>query len=171
MNEPTMLDATSDLVSMDVCTKIKKWLVDEDWNITEIQAEDIRWGLHCEDQFKRKMNVIQRNNRPDQVLIIGGVILVDSMKRKMERMDIKKQQEFRWLINIELLKTNLEFQMVGTPLEKIDLSQRLYYDALTKDEFIQRVSCLRRGIILILALLQRQFNEIPEETKLGFQLN
>jgi len=59
------------------------------------------------------------------------------------------------------LQADVEFEGLTDPLKRIVVAEPIFYDALTKDLFVQRFSQVKRAMLLILWSLRRFFAEPP----------
>ncbi|MBI3953178.1 MAG: DUF2299 family protein [Chloroflexi bacterium] len=150
---------------------IQSWLQEEGWSIgiPAAPTPDMRWVLTGQDPGGRHVLIAQRIDRSDQILINGGVTVSDEHRQRMAALGQDERDAFIWELHFTLLGTDVEFQLIGDPLERVMIAQRIYYDALTKDAFLQRVSDVRKGVILVIGMVRHQFRETPPRRELGFK--
>lgn len=157
-----------DLFSEDAKTKIQAWLMQDGWSLSQAD-EGVAWAFIAEDRLKRKVVVGQPKGRPDELVIQGAIKFDETMTKKAEQLPKKEQDEFLWELRFELVRTNLEFSGIKMPLKRIEVSERIFLDDLTKDSFLQRVSQVRKGVLIILWMLSRKFEQEPPKREFGFQ--
>ena len=78
----------------------------------------------------------------------------------------KKRQDFLWDLRFDLLMTDVEFSGLSDPLGRIGVGQPIFYDALSKDLFMQRLSEVKKALLLILWKIARLMEEPPPQ--IGF---
>ncbi|GAG02639.1 unnamed protein product, partial [marine sediment metagenome] len=74
-----------------------------------------------------------------------------------------------WDLRFELVRTNLEFSGISLPLKRVEVIERLFLDALTKDSLLQRASEVRKGVLIVIWMLARRFAQQPPPRQVGFQ--
>lgn len=154
--------------------KIQAWLMQEGWKIGEQVSPDTQWIILAEDEHQRKIAVAQKIGRDDQVIIQGGVNVVDPIRGQFMAISQQQRQEFLNDLGLKLIEINCEFAGLKEPLETIIVTQRIYYDALTKDAFLQRASLVRNGLLVVLWAMARRFGQAPpasppDEHRIGFR--
>jgi len=145
----------------DVKDKIKTWLVEEGWQLTEREAPDARFALVAEDQKGHKMVVSQKAAAGDRVVVQVTISLSDDDSQRFSALPEKKRQQFLWDLRFGLLQADVEFDGLTDPPKQIVVAEPIFYDALTKDLFVQRFSQVKRAMLLILWSLRRFFAEPP----------
>lgn len=152
--------------------QVQSWLMEEGWSIAEGDGEDIAWALTCRDLQGRGVAVAQRQNRPDQILINAAVSPSPVHAEEVAALEPLARYHFMDDLGLALLGIGVEFSFEGENLQTIVIGERIYADALTKDEFLQRVSRVRRAVILVIASFRRKFAKLqqePSEPPLGFR--
>jgi hypothetical protein len=157
----TVANSTGDSTHNDVKDKIKTWLVQEGWQLTERAAPDLRFALVAEDQQGHKIVVSQRAAAADRIVVQVTISLSDDDSQRFSALPEKKRQQFLWDLRFGLLQADVEFQGLTDPLKRIVVAEPIFYDALTKDLFMQRFSQVKRAMLLILWSLRRFFAEPP----------
>lgn len=145
----------------DVKDKIKTWLVEEGWQLTERAAPDARFALVAEDQKGHKMVVSQKAAAADRVVVQVTISLSDDDSQRFSALPEKKRQQFLWDLRFGLLQADVEFDGLTDPPKQIVVAEPIFYDALTKDLFVQRFSQVKRAMLLIIWSLRRFFAEPP----------
>ena len=158
-----------ELFSEDAKAKVHAWLMEAGWGVRQESGVGVAWVFVAEDRFKRKVVVGQPAGKPDELVIQGAVKFDETMTNKVEQLPEKERDEFLWELRFELVRTNLEFNGVRIPLKRIEVSERIFLDALTKDTFLRRVSQVRKGILIVLWMLARKFAQEPPKREFGFQ--
>jgi len=155
--------------------RIQNWIMEEGWKVGTASSPDAAWVVTGEDSQGRHITVAQRQDRPDQIVINGAVDISEPHKTLWRDMDLDAKRAFALDLQIRLLYLDVEFQGVGGAAENPDrfiFAQRIYYDGLTKDAFLQRVSWVRRAVTLFIILVNKQFQPTaPQRQPMGFKVD
>ena len=149
--------------------RVRTLLMEDEWSLRQESFPQSIWAFVAEDRLNRKIVVGQTVDREDQLIIQGAVTLNQATTDRIAQLPEDERNNFLWDLRFELLRTNLEFEGIQNPLERVQVSERIFLDALTKDTFLQRTSEVRKGVIIIQWMLQRKFVEQPSQRQLGFQ--
>lgn len=149
--------------------RVQTWLMEDKWSLRKVTIADSLWAFAAEDTLGRKIVVGQKPDREDELIIQGSINIGSELANKLENLPQIEMDELLWDIRFELLRTNLEFDGIESPLERIGVNERLFFDALTKDEFLKRASDVRKGVLIVLRMLARKFAQQPPKKQLGFQ--
>lgn len=160
---------TGDQSIEEVRQRIQGWLMEEGWSIGQADVPDAAWTLTGKDPVGRHIIVAQRANRSDQVLINGSVSVSKQHLGAYNALSQEERGLFAWEIQSTLLSRDIEFSVDGDPPSKFLIAQRIYYDGLTKDAFLQRVSEVRRAVTTLLMMYARKFQPAPKKKELGFK--
>jgi len=173
MADETKLPAVQE--AEDWKTRIQGWLMEEGWKVGTASSPDALWVLTGEDSLRRHIAVAQRQNRPDQIVINGAVDVSEPHKGNWLAMEQDAKRIFALDLQIALMNIDVEFQATGKVPETPDrfiFAQRIYYDGLTKDAFLQRVSWVRRAVTLFIVLINKQFQPTaPQKQPMGFKID
>ena len=60
-------------------------------------------------------------------------------------------------VQLQLLQLGVMFDGIRDPLERVVVLQHIYYDALTKDAFVQRLFQVLRGLFIVDGVIARTF--------------
>lgn len=160
---------STDTSPTEIRGKLQTWLMEDGWSIRQQSLPDTVWAFVAEDEQKRKLIVGQRSAREDEILLQGAIVIDEETGNKIAGLDEDERNNFLWDLRFELLRTNLEFQGVEIPLKQINVTERIFMDALTKDAFLQRASEVRKGVLVVLWMVNREFAQQPPHRQLGFQ--
>jgi len=149
--------------------QVRTWLMDDGWSLRQDKPQGALWVFIADDGKGRKIVIGQNANREDTIILQGGINIDDTTSQKIDNLPAEERDDFLWELRFELLRTNLEFQGISLPLKRIELSERIVIDALTKDCFVQRTSELKKGVLLVLWMLARKFAQQPPAKQMGFQ--
>ncbi|HKZ80924.1 MAG TPA: DUF2299 family protein [Pyrinomonadaceae bacterium] len=157
--------STANQPSQNKRSRIQSWLMQEGWKIGELPiTEAALWGITATSDIGHVIIVAQPRQPTDRTIIQASVTVDDDTKRQIAAMSQEKRQEFWWRIRLGLLEMGLEFSGFAEPINLLGVSQRIYDDGLTKDEFLQRVSQVKRGVIFILWMIQRGLQQPPDDS-------
>lgn len=149
--------------------KVHDWLMEDGWSLRQESFPQAIWAFVAEDRLGRKIVVGQNADKEDQVIIQGAVIFDEKTTNKIAQLPEDERNNFLWELRFELLKTDLEFSGIEIPLKSIQVSERIFFDALTKDSFLQRASQVRKGVLIIQWMMLKKFAQQPPRKQLGFQ--
>ena len=149
--------------------KIRTWLMEDGWSLRIEPSKDAIWAFVAEDGGKRKIVVGQTVGREDNVIIQAAVDVDDEIRNKLAQLPEDERNNFLWDLRFELIRTNLEFSGIQIPLKRIEVIERLFLDALTKDAFLQKASEVRKGVLIVLWMVARKFAQKPQQRQLGFK--
>lgn len=130
--------------------KVQNWLMSEGWQIAEQSHPDLAWLIRAEDGAQRRILVGQSKARPDQIHLEARVNLADEHRKMFENLPEEKRRDILWDLRFRLLSMHVDFAGVAEPMEAVVLTQRIYLDGLTKDNFLQRFSIVRNAVITVI---------------------
>jgi hypothetical protein len=146
--------------------RIRKWLLDEGWQLTEQAATKIRFAFVAQDGTGLKMVISQPADKADRLSISANVTIDDKANKMLGALPQKKRREFLWNLRFALLQTDVEFGGISEPLKQVSVGEPIFYDGLSKDRFMEKLSQVRKAILLILWSFARLAEEPPP--KMGF---
>ncbi|MGD9117297.1 MAG: DUF2299 family protein [Dehalococcoidia bacterium] len=160
---------TTEMSSAQIREKIRTWLMEDGWSLRQDMPKQGLWAFIAEDQFGRKIVVGQRENKEDEIVIQGAVNIDDDTTDRIGRLTEDERNALLWELRFELVRTNLEFSGISLPLKRVEVLERVFLDALTKDRFLQRTSEVRKGVLIVIWVLSRKFAQPPPPRQVGFQ--
>jgi hypothetical protein len=134
----------------DIRNQVQNWLMSEGWQIAEQAHPDLAWLIRAEDAAKRRILVGQSKARPDLIHLEARVNLVDAHRRMFENLPPQTRRKILWDLRFRLLVMNVDFAGVAEPMRTVQVTQRLYMDGLTKDNFLQRFKNVRNALITVI---------------------
>ena len=147
--------------------KIQNWLMAEGWNLAEQAHPDLAWLIRAEDAGGRKILVGQNKARPDLIHLEARVNIADEHRRKFESLPEDRRREILWKLRFRLLLMNVEFVGVAEPMQAVLLTQRIYWDGLTKDSFIQRFLIVRNAVITVIWSIMQDLEGVEPPAESG----
>lgn len=144
-------------------SQIIKWLVQDGWKVSDSPSGDAEWLVTCEDDAGRRLVVGQKKNRPDLVILQGGVTLPDLQREVGDRLRPKSRESMLWDLRLFLLQMGVEFGGIEWPLDKVRVSQRLYVDSLSHNEFVQLLLRIKNALLAVIWSVSRELAEPPPE--------
>lgn len=139
--------------------RVKDWLETE-WTLSEIYDPNTSWIVQAINKApgaeEQAFLVLQTTIFPDQLLIQGSTEVVPEMQEQLTAMTAAERREFIWELRFGLLKLGVEFTGVVDPLEMVMVRKTIWDDALTKDEFMNRVDQVNSAVIYVIWMLQRR---------------
>ena len=147
--------------------KIQNWLMAEGWNLAEQAHPDLAWLIRAEDAGGRKILVGQNKARPDLIHLEARVNIAEEHRRKFESLPEERRREILWKLRFRLLLMNVEFVGVAEPMQAVLLTQRIYWDGLTKDSFIQRFLIVRNAVITVIWSIMQDLEGVEPPAESG----
>lgn len=139
--------------------RIKDWLETE-WILSEIYDPNTSWVVQATNRTAaadcQSFVVLQTTIFPDQMLIQASAEVVPEMQEQLTALSAVERREFLWDLRFGLLKLGVEFIGVADPLELVMIRKTIWDDALTKDEFMNRVDHVNSAVIYVIWMLQRR---------------
>ena len=153
--------------SQEARRRIQTWLTEEGWRIGEEDIPEAVWVITGQGARRRHITIAEKANRPDQVLISGGVSVSEEHRSLFAALPSEERDNFMWDLRFALLAADVEFDSVGDPPESFAIVQRIYHDGLTKDVFFQRVSQVRKGVLVVMWKFAQKFQPASLRQDLG----
>jgi hypothetical protein len=141
--------------------KIQSWLMGEGWTLSEKNHGTANWLIEARDSGGRHLVIGQRQGKEDQILLEGAVAVAEPHQQQLAALSGVERQEMLWNLRFALLTLGVEFHGVEEPMTRVMIGQRIYLDGLTKDRFLQRVSRVRNGVLLVIWSVARQLKLAP----------
>lgn len=151
--------------------RIQSWLLAEGWELAEKDHAEAVWLLEARDAGGRHLIVGQKRGKTDQLILEGAVVLSETHQTSFEALDGEARQELLWDLRFLLLGLGVEFQGVQDPFRRVTVGQRIYFDGLTRDGFLQRVTQVRNAILATIWTFARRLNLAPSADGAGEGVN
>lgn len=161
--------STANSRSAEIQAQIQTWLMEEGWRIRTENVPDAEWFLSGESEAQVRIGIGKKRERPDQIIIQGSVTFDQTHRNQIARLLPEERSDFLWDMRFSLLNMGVEFSGVTDTPQEVRISQRIYYDGLTKDRFLQRVSQVRNGVLNVLWMVARRLAQPPPERTVGFR--
>ncbi len=149
MNQPE-----PDTVQVQFKAKVERWLREDGWSLNEAPREGFSWRLLAEDNAKRKVMVLQREHRADQIIMEAGVTIGGGQLGRFEALTEAERQAILNRLKLELARAGYNYNGLELPFKAVGLSEVSYLDGLTKDVFMHRIQNLRRAVVLVSIVMQ-----------------
>ena len=162
-------DSVRNQRSAEIQAQIQTWLMEEGWRIRAENVPDAEWFLSGESEARVRIGIGQKRGRQDQIIIQGSVTFQQEQQEQIARLPSEQRNDFLWDMRLSLLNLGIEFSGIAEPPQEVRISQRIYYDGLTKDRFLQRVSQVRNGVLTVLWMVARRLAQPPPERTVGFR--
>ncbi len=145
----------------EIQTQVRAWLVEEGWQVQPLGGPEVSWGFSARDSMGRGIAVLQMSDHRDRIVIQTAIEVSEGHQQRIAGLPQNERISFLWEMQIRLMQIGVLFTGVSDPLQRIVLAQRIYYDALTKDAFLQRVSHVLNGLLVVLGTISQKFAEPP----------
>jgi hypothetical protein len=140
---------------------VHSWLAEESWTIKELADLQAAWAMEAIDPANRIIVVAQRSKSLDQIVIQAAIGFTERDQQRFAQLPSQERTDFLWDLRFKLLQSGVLFDGMSEPLQRVVVTQRIYYDGLTKDAFLQRVTLILNALLLVLWTLARKFQEPP----------
>lgn len=134
----------------DARDQVQNWLMSEGWQIAEQSHPDLAWLIRAEDAAQRRILIGQSKARPDMIHLEARVNLADEHRKMFENLPKETRRKILWALRFRLLAMNVDFVGVTEPMQAVLITQRIYLDGLTKDNFLQRFTNVRNAVITVI---------------------
>ncbi|MCK4388023.1 MAG: DUF2299 family protein [Dehalococcoidia bacterium] len=163
-NNPTINPSANEIRA-----QIQTWLMEEGWRIRPESVPDAEWFISGESEAGVRIGVGQRRGSADQIIAQGSVTTNQTHQQQIAQLSTEERNDFLWDMRFRLLNMGVEFSGITDTPQEIRISQRIYYDGLTKDHFLQRVSQVRNGVLAVIWMVARRLAQPPPERTVGFR--
>jgi hypothetical protein len=148
--------ADTDTTFQDKKARVKTWLTQEGWKINEDTAPDALWLLQIYHSPNCPILIGQPTEHPDALIIQVEAGFVEEFDRHFEKMSDKERREFVWDLRFGLLNMGVQFRGIAEPLHEVQVHLRIFDDALTKDEFLRRLSKIEAALDFTMWMCERR---------------
>lgn len=146
-----------------VRVKLEQWLTEEGYTVKVLDGKTTYFTLGVEHPTLHMLLTIgQSLAHRDRITILGTLKISEEHKKKLLEMSEGQRNSFLWDLKFTLVSNNIPFEMPHTGHvsnqsaravllpEQIIVSQAIWYDGLTKDNFMRQLNQAIKGIILVL---------------------
>lgn len=143
---------------------VRTYLIEDQWKVKPVEGR-VTWAFVAEDSQGRKIVVGQQPERRDAIFVQARLSVSDDWRARLSQLEPTERSELLWDIRFELLRMEPEFSGVAEDLQHIVVTQRIFFDGMTKDLFFQRVSQVRKSLLAAWWSLARglSYNPSPDE--------
>jgi hypothetical protein len=134
----------------EVLEKIKKWLDEESIEFTPEESSYLDFQLNIKEP---NQSIFSYKDKPDSIEFATYAELKDEDKKAFIAFRNKDDEKFKilWDLQRSLIEINVEHELNPNfdNLEKVIIRKKVYFDALTKDKFMDTIFALQRGAFLV----------------------
>lgn len=139
---------------------IQRWLLAEGYQLQEKPGPDMLFRFDITDPEGLPITVMQPASKEDMVQI-GVNWSPGDYEARFNNLPPERRGALLWNLRFSLLDLGVGFLGLDEPLGMINVSDYIYYDALTKDQLLHRVFHVRRALTLVNWMFNREFQEPP----------
>ena len=161
-DERTSMEQVSDPRTESLRYQIQSWLMEEGWHVRAEDPKGQAWLLTAVDEQQRRIGVAQVAQPADRI-VIQATLTVSNEDSYILAKDNETLDDVLWTIRFGLLTLGVEFGGIERPPKRITVMQRIYPDGLSKDKFLQRVTQVRNGLLMV----QWKFGQLVESLQKG----
>lgn len=152
--------------------RVQNWLIQEGWQIGELQSPQASWIIQATDQQGRVVLVAQPLAVSDKLDIHAQLTLDSQTAANLEHLESKERHVFLCEVRSDIIRLGVDYAEAGKQPDlptQLVLQQQIYDDGLTKDNFSQRVHQVIKAVCLVQLAFGRKFTDPnPPLNKVGF---
>lgn len=149
-----------------VKNNIQKWLLEDGYQIELQPDKNSLFRFIATDMIGIKTLIFQPNLMTDQILVAAGINFDDNQQNLFQTLENKDRVDFLWDLRFGLLNLDVGFNGITVPLKGIEISKPIYYDGLTKDALLQKLTTVKRGVLFTMWTFDRKFGEAKPKSDL-----
>jgi hypothetical protein len=166
---------TSGLTTEEMRSKIQAWLMEEGYQIGQIEDQTADFHLSAtHSQTHIMFEIIKPRNKPDMIAVATGVCLAPNQLTRLRAIQERKRADFLWDIKFQLLSGGYEFQFFpdsATTVEKVILSVSLWFDGISKHVFMSSITKVNSGFLFVSWKLNNELGTaeqtLPSDSGIG----
>ena len=155
------------MTSEAAASRIKTWLAQDKLSFEEKSLEGDRFRFAIKDQ-RLNTEVFQPTALEDSVFIVCVIVFRSS---DFQPMEASKRESLAWSIRLGLAQMGVEFEGVQMPLERVVVTNRIWYDGLSKDTFFSRWLEVRRSSLWLIWKVNEALGQEPQFPTTGGPVN
>jgi hypothetical protein len=135
--------------------KIQNWLIEEGYEVSKKDNPKTYFTIAAKHGTGMHIGVSQSLESKDKVTVEGGVEITNPKFRELPE---KERLDFLWELRYDLITNNIIFAMIpnGQLPNKILLLKNIWYDGLTKDNFMNTAQKIVEGKLMTLWKFQQK---------------
>jgi hypothetical protein len=147
--------------------EIKAWLIEEGWSVRQERPVGMAWSLVATSRQQVLVNLQQRSDHPDQVLIFAILQLEEATCDQIMQLPMAERRELLWDVRFRLLQLGVEFDGITEPPQRVTVGLAIYRDGLGKDNLLRRMTQVHNATLAAAWTFARKFAEPPPERTMG----
>lgn len=132
----------------EVKDKIKKWLTDEELYDNEVVDKNAQFNFVAKHQ-NIILHVFQPLSKKDSILVVCSLNLNEEQKKRLT--NVEKMELYQKLLSTDSL---FEFHPNINELENIRIQDFIFYDGLSKNEFMKTIFKLLKTVQIVNSYVQ-----------------
>ncbi len=150
-----------------VKANVKKWLLEEGFKVQPIIDDKSVFRFTSADSGGMKFQVLQPIEKADEVVFVAGITVTKEQQQILQNKDNKEQSMILWKIRLGLLDAGVGFSRLSMPLDSFDVHTEIYYDGLTKNEFMKSLNKIKRALFFAFWTVDQELGEAePQPNKI-----
>jgi hypothetical protein len=139
----------------EIKAKIQNWLIEEDYKVSKQDNPKTYFTILAEHVTGMHIGVSQELDSKDRLTIQGTVEIKND---KFQKLPENERLDFLWQLRYDLITNDINFAMFpdGKFPQRIALLKNIWYDGLTKNNFMNVTQRVVDGKLLILWKLQQK---------------
>lgn len=152
--------------------RVSEWLIDEGWKIQGAESPDAEWVFVAEDRQGKKVAFGRNRGRPGFLELQSNIVLDERHRAQLEDLAEDDLEEFLWDLRFELLRLDVEFHGLRSPLRAVGLKIRIYEEDLSRGQFYHQLRRMNRAMLMVLWSVTRKLSHpAPPDAPDGLSIN
>lgn len=148
--------------------RIQTWLMDIGYQIGTPTDDNSRFHLAVTTPLGTLVDVLQPNTQSDMVILGAGYQLTPEQTKRLKELNERRRDEFLWDLRFSLVLGHFSFDVQPASqalLEKVIITDTLYYDGITKNSFMKSFDHVHRGLMFTMWKLGKELGGLTPATQ------
>ena len=158
-------ESTSNEFTTKLRQRVTEYLTSEGWRVGGAKhPQGTQWLLEANDDKGRPIFVYQESTALktiERIMIGAAIRLGHEHQEKYLDLSPEDKRDLIYDLRQHLLLLGVGYAGLGDPLIKIVVEDIVYFDDLSKGEFLKSVRKVRNASLLVATVISRRFNEPP----------
>jgi hypothetical protein len=152
----------------EVQQKVEKWLLDENFNINKNKDEKSFFSYNAARANLPILVILQPKMNKDSIVIACLISFGEGELEKVAKMPVEEKEEMFWNLRMLLLQCGCRFVFVPSLeiFKFIQISEKIYYDGLSKNSFFQTVNKVTDAALVVIFTFQRKLGVKPQQERI-----
>jgi hypothetical protein len=134
--------------------KVQVWLLEEGYKLQSVHNDRLFFNFDVVSHNGQHLNILQPIEKADQIMIATRGVFAERLEA-ISKLTKNEENELIWKLRFGLLNFGVGF-LVEPPLNSVNLQRAVYYDGLSKDLFMCRLSEVERALLFCFWVVNTQ---------------